>query len=347
MKKINKFILWFLIAFLFVICACAVTVGLYAKPFITGQLEKNLNTRVTLEKVNFSLPFGIILTNLNIGDLFKADKISFSLPANVKLVNPVVNLVQDENKKLNLPKLKEGGNAPAIVLTGVSIENGRLIFSDKTVSPEGFKVILDKINGRVSKVNFPLTSLDARFAFSAEFVTESLKHIGSINFSGWANFIQKSMDAKLQISDLDVTHFSPYYGDFISSRKLLSAKLNTVSVFKAENNELVIDTHFKLSDLIYAQEQSSEGELPTLDITKSALDLFTDRDGKLILDFRLKSKFDKPEFNTKQLKKVILNAAAKNLANQPPEDVAQKISDTIEKFKDFGEQMQKIFKGKD
>lgn len=347
MRLAIKILLWAIAVFSLLFITLAVLISFFARPLIIKQIEKSLNTTVSLKAVNLSPPFSINLIDLGIGDLFKADKVSVSFPVNVTIVRPVVNLVQNEDGTLNLPKPRQQGKPASVFMTGLSIRAGKVVFTDKKISTGGFKVVIDKIDARVSKVSLPVTSMKTNFRVSAAIASWQDQALGDVSFSGWIDFGPKDMDAVLKLKDLSVTYFSPYYGDFISRRKLLSAKLNTVSIFKAENNELAIDTHFSLSDLIYAQEESREGELPTLDITKSALDLFTDREGKLVLDFRLKSKFDNPEFTVKQLKKAILNAAAKNLANQPPEDVVQKISDTIGKFKDFGEQMQKIFKGKE
>ncbi|MCU0652577.1 MAG: hypothetical protein MUC39_06540, partial [Candidatus Omnitrophica bacterium] len=127
-----------------------------------------------------------------------------------------------------------------------------------------------------------------------------------------------------------------------------SAKVNLASKLKAENNDLKIDSHFRLSNLIYGQEeQAQERGLPSLDLTKNALDLFTDKKGNLDLDFILKTELDKPRISIKQLKRVILEAAMRNLANQPLDQTINKVQQTIKQFKDFGEEMQKIFGGKD
>jgi hypothetical protein len=154
------------------------------------------------------------------------------------------------------------------------------------------------------------------------------------------------MDMDLKLDGLDVTYFSPYYGNFISNKKLLSANLDLKTKFKSKDNNLDILTNFRLSRLNYAQQLQQEGELPELDLTRNALDLFTDAKGNLILDFDINTKMDNPNVSIEQLKRIILKAAAKNLANQSPEDLIKKVNDNIEQFKAFGKSLEGIFKGK-
>ena len=156
------------------------------------------------------------------------------------------------------------------------------------------------------------------------------------------------MDATLDVKDMELVYFSPYYGDFLSKRKLLSAKLNVACGMKAKDNNLAISVNFRLSDLVYEKEKpKEEGELPRLDLVRNTLDLFTDKQGNLILDFNINTKMDNPEISIAELKKAILNTAIKNLAGQKPEDLEEKATGIIEQFKDFGTQMKELFKKKE
>jgi hypothetical protein len=257
----------------------------------------------------------------------------------------VINLEQNEAGSLNLPKLKEKGKALPVFLIALTIKNGKLIFTDKKLNPEGYKIIIDKIDADVSKVMFPPTSLNTRFKLDAILTDANARTLASVDTSGWIDFGPKNMDATLRIKDCDITYFAPYYGNFITNKKLLSARLNLASVLKAENNALTIETNFKLSDLVYAkEEQPKEAELPKLDLVKNTLDLFTDKEGNLILDFSINTKLDNPGINIPGLKRAILSAAVKNLSNQPPEALIEKVTNTIQQFKDFGKGLKNIFK---
>ncbi len=357
MKKINKILLWFFITFFCFFIFANIVVAVFAKRIMVQQIEQNLKTRVSLDKISVSLPFSLNLINLEIGDLLKVERLSISANIlgflagkivlnRVTLINPVINLRLGRDGNLNLPKPEQKGKPPEIYLISLVVRNARLIFTDNKISPSGYQVILGKINADISKVMFPPTSLKANFKLSADVLNTSGNKLGGIMFSGWVDFGPKDMDGILNVKDLDLIYFSPYYGNFISNKKLLSARLNINTSLKSKNNNLDVTTKFRLTDLAYAKEEQVEGELPELNLTKNTLDLFTDNNGNLNLDFSINTKLDKPGVSVEQLKKMILKAAVKNLSSQSPETLIKKVSDNIEQFKEFGKALKGIFKDK-
>ncbi|MDD2679580.1 MAG: DUF748 domain-containing protein [Candidatus Omnitrophica bacterium] len=360
MKRVNKILLWFVIIFFTIFILANIAVALFAKPILVKQIEKNLKLPTTLGSISIGLPFSISLNKLAIGDLFKADQVAvspsiFSLLAgkvvlsNISLINPVIKLEQSSDSSLNLPNLekkKSQQKQPPLYVTSLIIKNALFIYTDRKISPDGYKIILGRINAHISKVMLPPASLKTNFNVALDFLNPEDQKLGSLKFSGWIDFGPKDMEGVLSIKDLDLTYFSPYYGNFISNKKLLSAKLNINSIFEARNNDLGIQTNFRLSNLVYAQEAQQETELPELDLAKNVLDFFTDERGNLILDFKIGTKLDNPTITVAELKKVILKAAAKNLASQSPETLIKKVSDNIEQFKAIGKNLEDIFKGK-
>jgi len=335
-----------------------VAVSLFAKQIVIEQIEQNLKLPATLDKISVGLPFSIKLSKLSVGNLFKADEASVSVNilgffagkivlSSVNLVNPVINLQRLADGSLNLPKLGGKGRPPEIYLTSLSIRNGKLIFTDKNIDPSGYKIILANLNSRISKVMLPPTSLKVNFRMSADLLTPESRKLGSAGLSGWVDFGPKDMDGDLIIKDLDLTYFSPYYGNFISNKKLLSAKLNMDTTLKAENNNLKILTDLRLSNLTYAQEAPVEGALPEINFAKNALEFFTDSKGNLNLEFEINTRLDHPNVSVEQLKKVILKAASKNLSNQSPEELMKKVNANIGQFKAIGKTLKNIFKGKE
>ncbi|MFA5149337.1 MAG: DUF748 domain-containing protein [Candidatus Omnitrophota bacterium] len=367
MKKINKIMLWFLIIFFSIFILVNIAVSLFAKPILIKQLEKNLKLHTSLGSISVGLPFSINLNNLEIGDLFRADQVSVTpnvfgffagkiILSNMTLVNPVIKLEQASDGSLSLPKpeskdkqgQKQGQKQkPApIYLTSLIIKNGKFTFIDRKIDPTGYKIILGRINANIAKIMLPPSSLKTNFNVVLDFLNPDTQKLGGLNFSGWIDFGPKDMDGVLSIKDLDLTYFSPYYGNFISSKKLLSARLNISALFKSKNNALDIATNFRLSDLTYApQEEQPEGELPEFNLAQNALDLFTDEHGNLILDFNISTKLDNPNITIGELEKIILKAAAKNLSRQSPETLIKKVSDNIEQFKAIGKNLESIFKG--
>jgi hypothetical protein len=357
MKK-SKILIGLLIVILTIFVVLSILVALYGKEIVESQIEQNLKMKASLGSIKLGLPLTIRLRNLEVGDLFQADKISFSpnilglvigkvVLSGFTLTNPVINLEQSQEGKLNLPQLEQRGKQPPVYLTGLTIKNGKFTFTDKKISSEGYKIILDKISLKVSKVAFPLTSLNTKVDLSATFLNPSGKALGSMSADGWIDFGYKDMDGTFQIKDLDVVYFSPYYGDFISQKKLLSAKLNFTSLLKAKSNDLEAKCNFLLSDLVYEKSEPRAEEPPQLNLFKDALDLFTDKEGKLSLEFSINTKLDKPAITPSDLQKAILKAAMQNISKQSPQELYEKVSDTVDQFKQFGKELKEIFKRKE
>ncbi|MCK9603213.1 MAG: DUF748 domain-containing protein [Candidatus Omnitrophica bacterium] len=356
MKKI-KILVGVLAVILVLFFALSIVVSLHGKKFIESRIEQSLKMKVSLGKISLGFPLSVNIKNLELGNIFKADVVSFSpnllglmagkvVLDGVTITRPLINLEQSPEGKLNLPQIAQKGKQPPVFLTGLTINNGKLIFTDKKISAEGYKTILEGINLKVSKVMLPPTSLNTRFNLSANFLSPDGKALGSIDTNGWIDFRPKNMDAIFQIKDLEVTHFSPYYGDFISSRKILSGKLNFTSYLKAKNNDLKAECKLLLSGLTYEQQALPEGETK-LDLFKSTLDFFTDKEGNLNLEFEINTRLDKPAITRAELHKIILNAAKRNLSNQSPQELYEKVSDTVKQFKKFGKELKDIFKNKE
>jgi hypothetical protein len=357
MKLIKKIILWVLIPLFIIFILANIAISVFAKQIVVQQIEQNLKLNSTLGSINIGLPFSINLNKLTIGDLFKADQVSVSpnilgffagkiVLSGVTLVNPVINLIESGDGSLNLPKLEQkGGKPPEIYLTALTVRNGKVNFTDKKIDPAGYRTSLAKINARISKVMLPPTSLKANFKVSSDILSAGSMKLGALEFSGWIDFGPKDMDAQFSLNDLDLVYFAPYYGNFISNKKLLSAKLNIDCGLKSKRNNLNIMTDFKLSNLVYDQEELAPGELPELNLAKNALDFFTDSKGNLNLEFEINTKLDNPNIKPSELKKIVLKAAAKNLANQSPEELIGKVNDNIEQFKAIGKALKGIFKG--
>ncbi|MDD4899147.1 MAG: DUF748 domain-containing protein [Candidatus Omnitrophica bacterium] len=359
MKKLLIVLIWIIAVILVLLLTAGLLIHLYGKKIVVGQVKENLGIEASLDSIGLKLPLTVELKNLKLGELASVERISLApnllgflagkiVIADLLLENPQVHLVKSTDGAINLPKLKQGGKSAEVFITGLKIRNGKFTYNDKFIVPEGLQTVLNNINCSISKVMLPITSLKANLDFNATLEGPAAKALGKLSSKGWVDFGPKDADLNLSVQDLDLVYFAPYYGDFLSTKKLLSAQLNLASACKAKDNNLNIVTDFKLSHLAYAQEEPpQEGQLPELNLMKNALDLFSDENGNVNLTFTINTKFDQPTINIKELKGIILEAAAKNLTSQRPDRVIEKIQNTVEQFKDFGKQMENIFKGKD
>jgi len=351
MRKKYKIIFWICGIFLTVFFIANIFLATYAPRIIQQQIQQNLKLKANLGKVSLSLPFTIILEKLEIGELASIKQISLSpnlvallfgkfVIHGLNIVEPVINLELSADGKLNLPVLEQKNKPPEIYLTSLNLRDGKIIFTDKKVTPESFQVIVNKLNIKVAKVILPISSLATNFSVSAQLLSSQGKPFGDIIFGGWLDYLAKDLDARLEAKGLDVTKLSAYYGNFISNRKLSSARLDLSSNLKAQNNALKIITKLNLSNLVYADAQ----EQPlNLDLMKNALDLFTDLKGNLRLEFDIDTLLDNPALSQEKIKGIILKAAMKNLSNQSPQQLADKIANVIDKYKGLSKELKSIF----
>lgn len=357
MVKKSKIVIIILAVLLGGFLILSISVPLFGKRIAVSQIEENLKMKADLESISFGLPLSIKIKGLEIGGLAKIEKISISpsilgffagkvVLNKVTLINPVITLEQSGDGKLNLPQLKQG-KQPPVLLIGLVIRNGKLIFTDKKIDPQGYKIIVDKINVDITKSSFPPTSLFTRFKISGSLESADAKALGSVDLAGWIDFRPKDMDGALEINDLDVVYFTPYLGDFISSKKLVSGKLQFSADLKAKNNDLNAKCHLSISNLAYKKEEPVEGKAAEADLFGTTLDIFAGPSGNLDLDFTVRTKLDKPQIKLVNLEGSIIKAAARNISNQPPQETINKVNNAIKEFKDFGKQMKELFKKKE
>ncbi len=351
MKKKLKILFLVCVVLAVIFITANILLRVYAPGIIENRIEQNLKLKSSVGKISLSAPFTITLEKLEIGNLAGIKKISFSpnliallfgkiVIHGLDVLEPVVNLELSADGKLNLPVLPQKGNPPSVYLTSLRVRDGKIIFTDRKITPDGFQVILDKLNIKIAKVALPITSLATNFSLSAELVNSRLLPFGNIAFNGWLDYLERDLDATLEVKNLDVANFAPYYGNFISNKKISSSLLNLDSAFKARNNDLQVITKFNLSNLVY--EKTEEGR-PDLELMKNTLDLFTDPKGNLSLEFRINTKLDDPQLRPEEIKKIILKAAMKNLASQSPEQLIDKVSNAIDKYKEIGKELKNIF----
>ena len=355
MKKMQKRITWILTiiaAFYLLLNAALLAFG---KAIIISQIEKNLKTKASLERVTFGLPLSINIDKLNIDGLLKADSISVSpsilgflagriVLSNLKLIRPEITLIKSAEGRLNLPRFAAKGKQPPILLAGLRIKEGKFIFVDKKLDPNGYRVAVDNINVNISRIAFPPASLYANFEASAVLVNGASQPAGQAAASGWIDFGPKNMDGKFELRDVEAAVLAPYYKNIVPGKKLYSAKLNFTADLKAKSNDLLVKCRLEFSNLVYEKEAEEQDKKQTIDIFSEALGIFSDTSGKLTFDFSINTKLDNPRLDLINLKGSIAQAAAQNIASQPPEDVIERVKETAKKFKEFGKGLKDIFK---
>ena len=354
MKKLAKGVIWAAGTILVIFLLAAAVFAIFGKAVIVGQIEKNLKVKVTMEKAILSFPLSVTLGKLEIQDLLKADSISLSpsilgflagkiVLNELKIINPEITISRGNDGKLNLPQLEAKGKQPPLLLAGLKIKNGTAVFRDKKITPEGCRVVIKDINVRISKIAFPPTSLYTNFAVSASLADNENRPSGKALASGWIDFGPKNMDGKIELSDIAVAALAPYFGNMFAVKRFLSAKLNFKADLKAENNDLLAKCH---AEFVSEPKKMNSSE-PGGDLIPGLVNLFSDTSGKITFDFIIPTKLDNPRLDLINLKGIIGQAAAQNIASQPPENVVEKVKSTVEEFKELGKGLKDLFKKKE
>lgn len=335
-----------------------VALGAFGKAVIVGQIEKNLKTKASLERVTFGFPLSMHISKLEVGDLLKADTISVSpsilgfftgkiVLNELRITHPEITVIKSSEGKLNLPKYESKGKPPPILLAGLKAKDGKFIFIDKKINPGGHRVVVKDINANIAKAAFPPTSLYAKFNVSASLADNSGNPSGSALASGWIDLGHKDMDGRIELKDIDGSSLAPYYQNIIPSKKLLSAKLNFTADLKAKHNDLTARCRAEFSNLAYERPGSSGDRGEVSDIIPTILNIFSDDSGNMVLNFTINTKLDNPRIDLVSLRGSIGQAAVESVASQPPQKVIEKVKEAAEEFKEIGESLKDIFKNKD
>ena len=221
-KTILRIIAWLAGISFFVFLAANIIFIIFGKAIVVSQIEQNLKLKANLERISFSLPLSVSISKLEVGNLFKADSISLSpsllgflagkiILNELKIIKPEITLIKDAEGNFNLPVLEAKGKQPPFLLAGLKVRAGKVIFTDKKLSPEGYKVNVDSIHIDIAKIAFPPTSLYTNFNLSAVLRSADNSPGGSFNASGWIDFGPKNMDGRVELSELDVAALAPYF----------------------------------------------------------------------------------------------------------------------------------------
>ena len=352
MNKPAKVIIWILAVILAVFLVLDLIFIIFGKAIVAGQIEKTLKLKASLGSLSVRFPLTVSFKDMEIKDLIKADSISLSpsvlgfLAGKVVLNDliierPVITISRDAQGKLNLPVLEQKGKQPPVLMAGLRINNGRVVFSDKKISPEGYQVTVDKINVDISKVTLPPTSLYTNFKVSAVLLDREDNPAGEAGLSGWIDFGPKDMDGRLELKDIEAASLAPYLQDMIKIKRLLSARIGLSVDLKAKNNNLAAKCHIEFAPQARADKQGLSSGVPA-----DVLSLFSNDSGSMAFDFTINTKLDQPKFNSLNMKGIIGQAAVDNIASQPAADVIEKVKNTVEQFKDIGDSFKDIFKKK-
>ena len=229
---------------------------------------------------------------LNLQQIFGGEETKQEAPAKKESPPPL----PPEKKMEEPPK--------SIKIETVTLQGGRIDFSDRSVNPE-FSLKLTEMGGRVSG----LSSEEATLA-DLELRTK-LNDYAPLEITGKVNPLKKDLyvDLTVRFKDMDLSAATPYSGKYVGytiEKGKLSFDLKyLIDKRKLDSTNVIFLDQFNLGDRV---ESPHATKLPV----KLAIALLKDRNGQIKLDIPVSGSLDDPKFSIWGIiLKIIVNLLAK------------------------------------
>jgi hypothetical protein len=201
-----------------------------------------------------------------------------------------------------------------VVIKHLTVENGELNLTDRSVGEEALKILVREINLDATNVCLFPESAITNFDLQASIPWSNSKQEGRVEAEGWVNFFKKDMQATLKVKDIDGIHFAPYYSGWFNLEKshIEKAKLNFTSSINSLHNDLNAACHFELTEVEFKKRAPDEQPEKAEKIASLVLGLFRAiGQGNIVLDFSIKTKMDDPQFSFGDIKMAVADKISK------------------------------------
>jgi len=309
------------------------------KALVVEKLESLTKKKVTIENFAITPLFKIEIKNLQIQDMAKVDSLFISPSVlgfmlgniafnEIKITSPEFQFEKNISRPADLPGsanigagISEGvsNNAAAavaspkkeivlkapVIIKHLNIQNGRINYFDRSVGVNGIKIIFKDVYFNLANFYLAPRSAITNFELNAKIPWLEGQEEGKIDFRGWINLYKKDMKASLSIKDIDGVYLYPYYSAWVDLDKarIERANLNFTSDINGLNNDLAAKCHLELTNIVRKERAPEERQEKAEQIADTIIDVFKAlNQGKIVLDFTIKTKMDRPEFGFGEIK---------------------------------------------
>jgi len=318
---------------LVIIFSCVYAFLLFKGKFILAhKLQAITGRKVSIGQLMLRPPLNLELKDLDIAGLAKIDYVyvSPSIPSlltgklalnKVRIIRPMITCerilppeqaaadsVPVLDKPLDKPKepaLSAAKSSLHLVIKSLKIRSGEIYFIDHTSDSRSVTVILKNIDVNLGNLDTYPVDVVADFELNGRLPWQSGEPDGKIYLDGWLNSYKKDMLADLKIENIDAIAFYPYYSTWVDLEKarIEKAKLNFSSKIRGKNNDISAQCHLELADIVRKVRPPEETQQKAERLTDAVLDMFKAMNqGKVVLDFTLHTKMDRPEFGFANIK---------------------------------------------
>lgn len=306
------------------------------KFILAHKLQAITGRKVSIGRLILRPPLNLELKDLDIAGLTKIDYIyvSPSIPYlltgklalnKVRIIRPritcersapleqaVIDSAPVLDKPLNKPLDKPKEGAPSatksslrLVIKSLKIRSGEIYFIDHISDSRSVTVMLKNIDLNLRNLYTYPVDVVADFELNGRLPWQSGEPDGKIYLDGWLNSYKKDMFANLKIENIDAIAFYPYYSIWVDLEKarIDKAKLNFSSKIRGGDNDISAQCHLELTDIVRKVRPPEEAQQKAERLTDAVLDMFKAMNqGKVVLDFTLHTKMDRPEFGFANIK---------------------------------------------
>ncbi len=309
-----------------------------AKNILVKKIEQLSGCKTSISKLIITLPFNLSVKKIEITGLIKADEIYLSPslvnflfgrfafneirvvkpeltyqripPAIVADTTSSANIVIDAkqapvvNSPVTVTNVKRNKTWP-VIIKKLRISSGKLNFIDSTAASGSISVVIKGIELSIDNLSSQPSNLVSKFFLKGNLSWNTGEPDGKISLEGWLNTDKKDVQATLKIEDIDAIVFYPYYSTWVDLNKarIEKAKLRFTSNISGKNNDVTAECHLELVDMVRKVRLPEEPQQKAERVTDAVLDILKTMDnGKVVLDFVLHTKMDRPEFGFANIK---------------------------------------------
>ncbi|MEW5758252.1 MAG: DUF748 domain-containing protein [Candidatus Omnitrophota bacterium] len=336
-----------IVCIVFFVSSIYIFIAIKGESIIENSLENIFKKDVEISNFRISVPLNIKVSGIKIKDLGNIDYIyiSPSLPgflgAKIVLNNIIVNkpyiiftrqkqelviaLAADsvDNKEVSAQEAKNFRfriNIP-LVIKNLKIIDGKFEVIDKVISESGLKIKFDSLNFILKNYAYPPRHMRTIYQIKGNIPWENEHAAGRIDGQGWVNFGKRDMEGNINLRDIDGMYLSPYYNNYVNlaDLKVEKASLDFLTDLNSSNNDLLIKSHLELKNMTFIKiEEPKDNSKEAPDAAKimgAVFEVFSNIGGKIVLDFKIKTKFDRPRMGLENIKVSIEDKLSKKILN--------------------------------
>lgn len=221
----------------------------------------------------------------------------------------------DKNENKSVKSFQLNSSLPGLSIRRFIVDNGSINYIDKKADNNN-EVLINIHNLDLKIVNLSLNIAGQQitsFKLNADIPWQDNGKQGKVNASGWINLLKKDMQADVKVEDIDGLYLYPYYSQWVNLEKthIQKVKLNFSSNIHGLNNDITAKCHLELIDIEFKERAPEEQLKKEERIARAVLNIFKAMDqGKIVVDFTIHTKMDKPLFSLSPLAGAVENKLA-------------------------------------